>query len=91
MSGPVNQHACMAACCMAARRASQYGFEAFEAPIFLLREGPSPRGAPSVSQFPISIPEKRLDLKSLKGRIKAEELWHQLSQLLSLRPPLKAL
>ena len=35
--------------------------------------------------------EKRLDLKSLKGRKKAEELRRPAPQLLSLLPPLKAL
>ena len=37
------------------------------------------------------FPEKRLELKSLKGGTKAEELRQLLPQLLSLRPPLKAL
>ena len=35
--------------------------------------------------------EKRLDLKSLKGWTKAEELGARGSELLSLRPSLKAL
>ena len=35
--------------------------------------------------------EKRLDLKSLKGRKKAGELRPPWPQLLSLRPPLKTL
>ena len=35
--------------------------------------------------------EKRLDLKSLKGRTKAEELGDQVPELLSLRLSLKAL
>ena len=38
-----------------------------------LREGPSPRGAPSVPLFCTSFPEKRLELKSLKRQTKAEE------------------
>jgi hypothetical protein len=38
--------------------------------------------------FPPVFPKKRLELKSLKGRTKAEELWHQAPQLLSLLPPL---
>ena len=35
--------------------------------------------------------EKRLDLKSLKGQTKAEELADVVPELLSLRLPLKAL
>jgi hypothetical protein len=35
--------------------------------------------------------EKRLELKSLKGRTKAEELEGRAPLLFSLRPPLKAL
>ena len=34
--------------------------------------------------------EKRLDLKSLKGQLKAKELGDQVSELLSFRLPLKA-
>jgi hypothetical protein len=42
--------------------------------------------------FSISFsPEKRLKLKSLKGRTKAEEEGAPCPYLLSLRPPLKAL
>ena len=41
--------------------------------------------------FPWETAEKRLDLKSLKGRKKAEELRRPAPQFLSLLPPLKAL
>ena len=41
--------------------------------------------------FAYVSPEKRLELKGLKGRTKAEKLGQQLPELLSLRPPLKAL
>ena len=58
---------------------------------YFLREGPSPRGAPSVPLFSPSFLEKRLDLKSLKGQTKAEELGTRDSKFLSLRLPLKAL
>jgi hypothetical protein len=37
------------------------------------------------------FPEKRLELKSLKGWTKAEELGDRVPELLSLRPSLKAL
>ena len=59
--------------------------------IDVLREGPSPRGAPSVPPFPISFSKKRLELKSLKGETKAEEEGPREPFLLSLRLPLKAL
>ena len=41
--------------------------------------------------FPRVFPEKRLELKSFKGWTKAEELGARGPELLSLRPPLKAL
>jgi hypothetical protein len=43
------------------------------------------------SKFSVSDSQKRLDLKSFKGRTKAEELGPPWFELLSLRPPLKAL
>jgi hypothetical protein len=51
----------------------------------------------STTGFPPSFPEKRLELKSLKGQTKAEELgdrvpdMHMVPELLSLRLSLKAL
>jgi hypothetical protein len=45
----------------------------------------------SVPLFYISIPAKRLDLNSLKGQTKTEELETLFSQFLSLRLALKAL
>jgi hypothetical protein len=45
----------------------------------------------STAGFPPVFLEKRLELKSLKRQTKAEELWQQLPQLLSLRLSLKAL
>jgi hypothetical protein len=45
----------------------------------------------STACFPTDLREKRLELKSLKGRTKAEELRDPVPDLLSLRPPLKAL
>jgi hypothetical protein len=45
----------------------------------------------STAGFPPVSREKRLDLKSLKGRTKAEEEGTRGPFLLSLRPPLKAL
>ena len=51
-----------------------------------LREGPCPRGAPSVPPLSASFPEKRLELKSLKGQTKAEEEGPGGPFLLSLRP-----
>ena len=56
-----------------------------------LREGPSPRGAPSVPPFARVFPEKRIELKSLKGQTKAEEEGPRGPFLLSLRLSLKAL
>jgi hypothetical protein len=41
--------------------------------------------------FPWVFSEKRLELKSLKGQTKTEELGDQVPVLLSLRLPLKAL
>ena len=38
-----------------------------------LREGPSPAVPPRFRHFARVFPEKRLELKSLKGRTKAEE------------------
>ena len=63
----------------------------------LLDEGGILRGVralavhPRFRCFPRVFLEERLDLKSLKGRTKAEELRKLLPQFLSLRPPLKAL
>jgi hypothetical protein len=37
------------------------------------------------------FPKKRLELKSFKGRKKAEEVGDPVSELHSLRPPLKTL
>jgi hypothetical protein len=66
--------------------------ESFFTNKYFLREGPSPRGAPSVPPFCISFfPKKRLELKSLKGRTKAEEEGTRYPVLLSIRPSLKAL
>jgi hypothetical protein len=45
----------------------------------------------STAGFARVFPEKLLELKSLKGRTKAEELGALCPELLSLRPPLKAL
>jgi hypothetical protein len=45
----------------------------------------------STAGFPPVFPQKRLELKSLKGSTKVEELRQQSPQLLSLRTPLKAL
>jgi hypothetical protein len=56
----------------------------------ILREGPSPRGAPSVPPFSPSFSEKRLELKSLKGWTKAEDEGLRGPFLLSFRSPLKA-
>ena len=41
--------------------------------------------------FPPVFPEKRLELQSLKGQTKAEELGDLVPELLSVRLPLKAL
>jgi hypothetical protein len=40
------------------------------------------------SRFWSSVSQKRLELKSLKGQTKAEELWTPCPELLSLRLPL---
>jgi hypothetical protein len=56
-----------------------------------LREGPFPRGAPSVPPFAPVFPKRRLELKSLKIQAKAEELGDPVPNHLSLRPSLKAL
>ena len=56
-----------------------------------LRGGPPACGAPSVPPFCVGFPEKRLELKSLKGQTKVEELGDPVPELLSLRLPLKAL
>ena len=45
----------------------------------------------STAGFPRVFPEKRLELKSLKGQTKVEELGDPVPDLLSLRLPLKAL
>jgi hypothetical protein len=45
----------------------------------------------STAGFARVFPEKRLELNSLKGQTKAEELRQLLPQFLSLRPSLKAL
>ena len=45
----------------------------------------------SAAGFPPVFLEKRLNLKSVKGWTKAEELRDQVPKLLSLRPSLKAL
>jgi hypothetical protein len=45
----------------------------------------------SAASFARVFPEKRLELKSLKGQTKPEELEDQVPELLSLRLPLKAL
>ena len=45
----------------------------------------------STAGFAPVVLEKRLDLKSLKGQMKAEELGAQGPKLLSLHLPLKAL
>ena len=42
--------------------------------MYPLREGPCPRGAPSVPLFSPSFLEKWLDLKIFKGQTEAEEL-----------------
>jgi hypothetical protein len=44
----------------------------------------------STAGFARVFPEKRLELKSLKGQTKAEELGNQVPELLSLRLSLKA-
>ena len=44
-----------------------------------------------IACFARGTAEKRLDLKSLKGWTKAEELADPVSELLSLRPSLEAL
>ena len=41
--------------------------------------------------FPPETAEKRLDLNSLQGQTKAEELGDRVRELLTLRLPLKAL
>ena len=46
---------------------------------------------PRLRCFARAFPTKRLDLKSLKGQTKAEELGDVVRELLSLRLPLKAL
>jgi hypothetical protein len=46
---------------------------------------------PRFRRFPPVFLEKRLDLKSLKGQTKAEELGPPWAKLLSLRLPLKAI
>ena len=43
------------------------------------------------SKYSMSVSPKRLELKSLKERTKADKLWTPGAELLSLRPPLKAL
>jgi hypothetical protein len=43
------------------------------------------------SKYSMSVSPKRLELKSLKERTKADKLWTPGPELLSLRPPLKAL
>jgi hypothetical protein len=43
------------------------------------------------SRFSTSVSQKRLELKSFKGRTKAEEVADRVRDLLSLHPPLKAL
>jgi hypothetical protein len=45
----------------------------------------------STAGFARVFPEKRLELKSLKGWTKAEELGDRVPELLSLRPSIKAL
>jgi hypothetical protein len=45
----------------------------------------------STSGFARVFPEKQLELKSLKGQTKAEELGDRVPELRSLRLPLKAL
>ena len=45
----------------------------------------------STAGFAPVFPEKRLELKSPKGWTKDEELGDQVPELLSLRPPLRAL
>jgi hypothetical protein len=59
---------------------------------FFLREGPSPPrctlGSAVLTEF---FPEKRLELKSLRGWTKAEELGDSVLKLVSLRPSLKIL
>jgi hypothetical protein len=57
----------------------------------IFKRGSVPRGAPSVPPFSISCPEKRLELKSLKGQTKAEEEGTPCPFFLSLRVSLKAL
>ena len=44
-----------------------------------------------IAGFGSVFPKKQLELKSLKGWTKAEELRRQVPQLLGLRPSLKAL
>jgi hypothetical protein len=45
----------------------------------------------STTSFPPIFCEKRLELKSLKGQTKAEELGDRVPELLSLRLSLKAI
>ena len=59
--------------------------------IEVLREGPSPAVLPRFRRFPTVFPKKRLELKSLKGQTKTEELGARGPELLSLRLSLKAL
>ena len=57
----------------------------------LKRGSVPPRCTLGSAVLPEFFPEKRLDLTSFKGRTKAEELESPVSELLSFRPPLKAL
>ena len=59
--------------------------------IFFKRRSVPPAVLPRFRRFAPVFPEKRLELKSPKGWTKAEKLGDLVPELLSLRPPLRAL